>query len=99
MVVFSDGEKRKFVFKSTTFTSISGECWLSSDDALDFIVDVQATTPVSGTYEYFDQRNGRSEVPLGQIGVSGNGVAIFNPSAGAGPVSYTHLTLPTKRIV
>jgi len=84
MVVFSDGEKRKFVFKSTTFTSISGECWLSSDDALDFIVDVQATTPVSGTYEYFDQRNGRSEVPLGQIGVSGNGVAIFNPSAGAG---------------
>ena len=84
MVVFSDGEKRKFVFKSTTFTSIAGECWLSSDDALDFIVDVQATTPVSGTYEYFDQRNGRSEVPLGQIGIAGNGVAIFNPSAGAG---------------
>ena len=84
MVVFSDGEKRKFVFKSTTFTSIAGECWLSSDDALDFIVDDQATTPVSGTYEYYDQRNGRSAVPLGQIGIAGNGVAIFNPSAGAG---------------
>jgi len=84
MVVFSDGLKQKFVFKSTTFTSIAGECWLSSDTSLDFIVDAQATTPVSGTYEYFDQRNGRIETPLGNIGISGNGVAIFNPSAGAG---------------
>ena len=84
MVVFSDGLKQKFVFKGTTFTSIAGECWLSTDTSLDFIVDAQATTPVSGTYEYFDQRNGRSATPLGQIGVSGNGVAIFNPSAGAG---------------
>ena len=84
MVVFSDGLKQKFVFKGTTFTSIAGECWLSTDTSLDFIVDAQATTPVSGTYEYFDQRNGRSATPLGQIGISGNGVAIFNPSAGAG---------------
>ena len=83
-VNFSDGLKQKFVFKSTTFTSIAGECWLSSDTSLDFIVDAQATTPVSGTYEYFDQRNGRIETPLGNIGISGNGVAIFNPSAGAG---------------
>ena len=84
MVVFSDGLKQKFVFKGTTFTSIAGECWLSTDTSLDFIVDSQATTPVSGTYEYFDQRNGRGATPLGQIGVSSNGVAIFNPSAGAG---------------
>ncbi len=84
MVVFSDGLKQKFLFKSTTFTSIAGECWLSSDTSLDFIVDAQATSPVSGTYEYFDQRNGRGATPLGQIGISGNGVAIFNPSAGAG---------------
>ena len=84
MVVFSDGLKQKFIFRSTTFTSIDGECWLSTDTTLDFIVADQATTPVSGTYEYFDQRNGRGATPLGQIGVSGNGVAIFNPSAGAG---------------
>ena len=50
MVVFSDGLKQKFVFKGTTFTSIAGECWLSTDTSLDFIVDSQATTPVSGTY-------------------------------------------------
>jgi len=84
MVVFSDGLKQKFVYKGTTFTSIAGECWLSTDTSLDFIVDAQAITPVSGTYEYFDQRNGREETPLGQIGISGNGVAIFNPSAGGG---------------
>ena len=84
MVVFSDGLKQKFVFKSTTFTSIEGECWLSSDTTLDFIVEEQATTPVSGTYEYYDQRNGRVSTPLGNIGIAGNGVAIFNPSAGAG---------------
>ena len=84
MVVFSDGLKQKFVFKSTTFTSIDGECWLSSDTTLDFIVEEQATTPVSGTYEYYDQRNGRVSTPLGNIGIAGNGVAIFNPSAGAG---------------
>ena len=39
LVVFSDGLKQKFVFKSTTFTSIDGECWLSSDTTLDFIVE------------------------------------------------------------
>ena len=83
-VNFSDGLKQKFVFKSTTFTSIDGECWLSSDTTLDFIVEEQATTPVSGTYEYYDQRNGRVSTPLGNIGIAGNGVAIFNPSAGAG---------------
>ena len=84
MVVFSDGLKQKFIFRSTTFTSIDGECWLSTDTTLDFIVADQATTPVSGTMEYFDQRNGRGDTPLGQIGIAGNGVAIFNPSAGAG---------------
>ena len=39
---------------------------------------------MSGTYEYYDQRNGRVSTPLGNIGIAGNGVAIFNPSAGAG---------------
>ena len=81
---FSDGLKRKFIYKGTTFTSIDGECWLSTDTSLDLIVSTQASTPVSGTCEYYDQRNGRTETPLGQIGISGNGVAIFNPSAGAG---------------
>ena len=82
MVVFSDGLKqKKFIFRSTTFTSIDGECWLSSDTTLDFIVADQATTPVSGIMEYFDQRNARIDTPLGQIGIAkGNGVAIFNPS-------------------
>ena len=83
-VHFSDGLKQKFIYKGTVFTSIAGECWLSSDDQLDFIVDTQATTPVSGTYEYYDQRNGRTETPLGAIGIAGNGVTIYNPSAGAG---------------
>ena len=83
-VNFSDGLKQKFVFKSTTFTSIDGECWLSSDTTLDFIVADQALTPVSGTCEYFDQRNGRIATPLGKIGIAGNGVPIFNPSAGTG---------------
>jgi len=84
LFVFSDGLKQRFIYKGTTFTSIAGECWLSSDSQLDLIVDTQATTPVSGTYEYYDQRNGRTDTPLGAIGIASNGVSIFNPSAGTG---------------
>ena len=47
-------------------------------------MDTQENTPVSGTYEYFDARNCRSATPLGAIGIAGNGVTIFNPSAGGG---------------
>ncbi len=84
LFVFSDGLKQRFIYKGTTFTSIAGECWLSSDSQLDLIVDTQATTPVTGTYEYYDQRNGRTDTPLGAIGIAANGVSIFNPSAGTG---------------
>ena len=83
LFVFND-YKLVFVFRGTTFTSIAGECWLAADDRLDLIVGDQASTPVTGTYEYYDQRNGRSPTPLGTIGVAANGVALFNPSAGAG---------------
>ena len=37
-----------------------------------------------GTYTYYDQRNGRLQTPLGAIGISANGVVLFNPSAGQG---------------
>ncbi len=84
LFVFSDGLKKKFLYKGTTFTSLSGECWLATDQRLDLIMETQESTPVTGTYEYYDQRNGRGDTPLGAIGVSGNGVMIFNPSAGSG---------------
>jgi hypothetical protein len=82
MFVFSDGIKRKFLYKGTTFTSIAGECWLATDDRLDLIMSSQETS--TGTYTYYDQRNGRLETPLGAIGIAANGVVLFNPSAGAG---------------
>ncbi len=84
LFVFGNGDKRVFLFKGTDFTSLAGECWLASDDALELIMDEQESTPVTGTYEYFDQRESRQATPLGQIGVTSNGVAIFNPSAGTG---------------
>ena len=40
----------------------------------------------NGTYEYYDQRTGSPETPLGAIGVAANGVVFFNPSAGAGEI-------------
>jgi len=83
LFVFDD-YKQVFLFKGTSFTSIDGECWLASDDRLDLIVADQATTPVTGAYTYYDQRNGRTNTPLGTIGISANGVALFNPSAGDG---------------
>ena len=79
-----DDYKLVYIFRGTTFTSIAGECWLAADDRLDLIVNDQANTPVTGTYEYYDQRNGRFPTPLGTIAVAANGVALFNPSAGTG---------------
>ena len=79
-----DDYKLVYIFRGTTFTSIAGECWLAADDRLDLIVNDQANTPVTGTYEYYDQRNGRFPTPLGTIAIAANGVALFNPSAGTG---------------
>ena len=84
MFKFSDGLHLRYLYKGTEFTSIAGECWLAADDRLDLIMDTQEITPVNGTYEYWDSRNGRTQTPLGNIGIAGNGVAIFNPSAGSG---------------
>ena len=82
MFVFSDGIKRKFLYTGTTFTSIANQCWLATDDRLDLIMSNQETS--TGTYTYYDQRNGRLETPLGAIGIAANGVVLFNPSAGNG---------------
>jgi hypothetical protein len=82
LFVFSDGIKRKFLFTGTSFTSIAGQCWLATDNRLDLIMSTQDSS--TGTYEYYDQRNGRLEKPLGAIGIAANGVVFFNPSAGAG---------------
>jgi hypothetical protein len=83
LFVFSDGRKQKFVYQGTTFTSTPGNCWRSTDTTLDLIV-ADSSYGDTGTYTYYDQRNGRTPTPLGIIGVSSNGVALFNPSAGAG---------------
>lgn len=83
LFVFSDGIKRVFLYRGTVFTSVEDECWLASDDRLDLIMRDQESL-TSGTYEYYDQRNGRGTTPLGTIGITANGVAIFNPSAGGG---------------
>jgi len=91
MFTFSDGIKRVFLYKGTTFTSIEDECWLATSDRLDLIMRDQESL-TSGTYEYYDQRNGRSATPLGTIGIAANGVALFNPSAGNGgnpPVGFS----------
>lgn len=82
LFVFGDGTKRKFLFTGTTFTSIAGQCWLAADNRLDLIMSNQQSA--TGTYTYYDQRNGRVQTPLGAIGISANGVILFNPSAGTG---------------
>tara|TARA_B100002019_G_scaffold107149_1_gene92014 strand:- start:13764 stop:15368 length:1605 start_codon:yes stop_codon:yes gene_type:complete len=75
--------KQVFVYKGTEQTATAGEFWRASDQYLELIMDFQRSG-YNGTYEYYDQRNGRSETPLGAIGVAANGVVFFNPSAGAG---------------
>ena len=81
-VLFDFGDiKRRYIFRGTTFTSIAGEFWLATDQRIDIIME-DSGTGLNGTYTYHDQRNGRSNTPLGTIGVTGNGVMIFNPSGG-----------------
>ena len=82
LFVFSDGIKRSFLFTGTTFTSIEDQFWLATDNRIDLIMRTQESS--SGTYEYYDQRNGRIATPLGAIGIAANGVVFYNPSAGGG---------------
>tara|TARA_B100001250_G_scaffold389390_1_gene388450 strand:- start:239 stop:1819 length:1581 start_codon:yes stop_codon:yes gene_type:complete len=79
---FSDGRHQMFVYNGTTFTSSNGYCWRSTDTNLQLVTSTSQY--VSGTYTYYDQRNGRTETPLGAVGMVANGVVIFNPSAGLG---------------
>ena len=83
LFVFSDGRKAKFVYNGTTFISTPGYCWRSTDTNLQLIVP-DSNYSNTGTYTYYDQRNGRAATPLGAIGVAANGVVFFNPSAGNG---------------
>jgi len=83
LFIFSDGRKAKFVYNGTTFISTPGYCWRSTDTNLQLIVP-DSNYSNTGTYTYYDQRLGRDATPLGAIGVAGNGVVFFNPSAGAG---------------
>ena len=76
-------KKQVFKYTGTQQTVASGEFWRATSTNLELIVDYTRET-YSGTYQYFDQRNGRAAVPLGAIGVASNGVVFFNPSAGAG---------------
>lgn len=80
LFTFSDGLKRRFIYRGTAFTSIAGEFRLAADDRLDIIVSDQGSG--NGTYEYFDQRDGRTDTPLGAIGLAANGVVFYNPSGG-----------------
>ena len=82
LFVFSDGRKQKFVYTGTEFTSTNGFFWRATDQQLQLVTNTNQTA--SGTYQYYDQSNGRTSTPLGIIGVTTNGVAIYNPSAGAG---------------
>ena len=82
--------KLVFVYTGTEQTATAGQFWRASDQYLELIVDFQRSG-YSGTYTYYDQRNGRGSTPLGAIGVAANGVVFFNPSAGSGgnpPVGF-----------
>lgn len=75
-------ERRQvFVYRGTNQTAIAGEFWRASDQYLELVMDF-TRSGYTGTYTYYDQRNGRTATPLGAIGVAGNGVVFFNPSAG-----------------
>lgn len=76
-------KKQVFVYRGTSQTVTPGEFWRETSNNLELVVDYSRSNH-TGTLEYFDQRNARSNVPLGIVGVTANGVAIFNPSAGAG---------------
>ena len=76
-------KKQVFKYTGTQQTVASGEFWRATSNTLELIVDYTRSA-YSGTYTYYDQRNGRAATPLGAIGIASNGVVFFNPSAGAG---------------
>jgi len=86
LFVFDEGTqnelKRVFVYTGTEQTTTAGQFWRASDTYLEVILDF-SRIEYSGTYTYYDQRNGRTETPLGAIGIAANGVVFFNPSAGS----------------
>ena len=79
----ADEKKQVFIYKGTAQTATAGEFWRASSTYLQLIVDYTREAH-SGTYNYYDQRNGRVATPLGAIGIAANGVVFFNPSAGSG---------------
>jgi hypothetical protein len=87
LFVFDEGTpnqiKRVFTYTGTQQTTTAGQFWRASDTYLEVIMDF-SRSEYAGTYTYYDQRNGRTETPLGAIGISATGVVFFNPSAGAG---------------
>ena len=83
LFVFSDGRKQMFVYNGTQTISTIGYAWKSTDTNLALITNTSQYN-INGTCTYYDQRNGRTETPLGAIGVAANGVVLFNPSAGTG---------------
>ncbi|UNH61324.1 structural protein [Synechococcus phage S-SZBM1] len=94
LFVFDEGTenelKQRFVYTGTTQTTTAGQFWRASDQYLELVVE-NPRLDYSGTYTYYDQRNGRISAPLGAIGVAANGVVFYNPSAGDGgnpPVGF-----------
>ena len=79
----ADEKKQVFIYKGTAQTATAGEFWRASSTYLQLIVEYTREAH-SGTYNYYDQRNGRVATPLGAIGIAANGVVFFNPSAGSG---------------
>lgn len=77
----NDEIRQVFVYTGTTQTTTAGQFWRASDQYLELIVE-DPRSEYSGTYLYYDQRNGRTTTPLGAIGVAANGVVFFSPSAG-----------------
>ena len=87
LFVFDEGTpdqyRQVFVYTGTSQTTTAGQFWRASDQYLELIVDFPRNE-YTGTYTYYDQRNGRINTPLGIVGIAANGVALFNPSAGDG---------------
>lgn len=87
---FSDGIKQRFLHKGTIVATVSGTSWVATDTRLDLIMPFSSSA--TGTYFYYDQRNGRNNIPLGSIGITSLGVPIFQPSAGTSgfpPAGYS----------
>jgi hypothetical protein len=70
---------RVYRYNGTVSISTPGTFWLSTDTTLTFNCSYNQTA--SGTYIYYDESQSNL-LPLGAIGVSANGVILFNSSAG-----------------